>query len=579
MNEHTSLDDAMEALITGVRKPNALVTRRSAHPKHPVTLIETDGRYLIQAPYAAKQELNDCEGALWNQTKQWEVPPTPLSALRIHQRFDVRNPSPQLSRLMEHGRRIALRIALPEDDGQQLTHLGANPAIPSWEHQRRARLWLEAMLAHPGSGAVLWYGVGTGKTRTTLDLIRTRAFQRVLVVVPKAAVPVWGKQAEINYPGVFNVVPLGGSSTKRKAEKAWDAILYGDSDKPTLIVTNYEVAWRPDFASVVKRGGFDLCVADEGHRLRGRNSKQSMFFRRAWRYIPNRLALTGTLIANGKLTDFFGTAAYLDPGLLGLSITRFEERFAWKHPDRPFVVQWRNVDQFMNLLWMLTQFQDRSVLDLPPVMEEERTFKLEGAAAAAYKEMRDTFVAELQEGLVTAANAGVKLIKLQQMTSGRVLDAAGRPLAVHNQKQELLEELMQETGEEPIVVFCKFREDLSQVRAAAARRGLSYGELSGNSNQLQEWQDGALTVLGVQVQSGSEAINLTRAAVAVFFSLTHSLLQNEQARGRVHRPGQERSTVFISLIAEGTVDRAIQAAVQDKKDLVNEILYYGKEYL
>jgi Mesyanzhinovviridae DNA helicase len=583
MIDDDDVDDLMESMLTGRKRPleNLLTTSRSHGIKQPITLVEEDGRFLVVAPPSAREELNECEAVNYlARTRQWECSSTPIAALRLMQRFDVRNYTTRFQVLAEHGRRIALGIPLPEDDHDELHHLGASTTEPHWIHQRRVRLWLEAILQPAGSGAGLWYGIGTGKTRITLDLIRTKGWRRVLVVAPISVLPHWEKQCERFYPGIFNTVVLDTGSTPRRSKRAWDAIVFGD-DRPTLIVVNYQIAWRDDFASVIRRAQFDLCVADEGHRLRGRQTRQSLFFRRIWRYVPYRLLLTGSLIANGKLTDAFGPLGYLDPGLFGLSITRFENQYAWKHPDRPFVVKWRNVPRFNTVLWSVIQHQDRSVLDLPPTVEAERTYTMSGEVAAAYQRMKEEFVLELEDGKVTAANAGVKLMKLRQITSGWILDNSKPPkvIRLHDRKRELLEDIITENGDDPLVVFCSFTEDLAQVREACNRCGHLYRELSGRINELSDWQGGGGVVLGVQIQAGSEGIDLTRTSVAVFYSSPHSLLDNEQSRGRVHRPGQRKTTTFISLIAERSVDRAIQAAVAAKKDLVDYVLTHGRKVL
>lgn len=581
MIDDADLDDLMDEMLSGKKKPldNLLTTIRSQGHKPPVTINDEDGRFMLIAPASAREHLNECEGLDYNAgVRQWECCATPVACLRLMQRFTVHNASPRFTALAEHGRRIALGIPLPDDDDAHC--FGSNPDEPSWQHQRRARLWLEAMFSQPGSGAALWYGLGTGKTRIALDLIQTRQWKRILVVAPLSVLPHWEKQAERFYPGVFNVVPLVSGSTPRRAKRAWEAILYGDG-RPVIIVVNYQIAWRDEIASVIRRAGFDLCIADEGHRLRGRTTKQSNFFRRVWRWVPHRLLLSGSLVANGKLTDAFGPMAYLDPGLFGLSITRFETEFAWKHPQRPFIVKWVNKPKWNSIFWSVVQHQDRSVLDLPPVVETERSYIMDGQVLATYKKMRDEFVLELEDGKVTAANAGVKLQKLRQITSGWVYDnnKPPRPIHLHGQKLLLLCDLIDENGDDPLVVFASFTEDLTQIRAAAVDRGRQYRELSGKANELAKWQDGDGDVLGVQIQAGSEGIDLTRAAVAVFYSPSHSLLDNEQARGRVHRPGQIRSTTFVTLVAEASIDRAIQAATAAKRDLVDYILMHGRRVL
>ena len=108
--------------------------------------------------------------------------------------------------------------------------------------------------------------------------------------------------------------------------------------------------------------------------------------------------------------------------------------------------------------------------------------------------------------------------------------------------------------------------------------GVEYLSLSGNVNELDKWQAGEATALVIQVQSGSLGIDLTRAAVCIFYSIGYSLDHYVQARARISRPGQERSTTFVHMSARGTIDEKIMSALRRKEDLVEQVLA-GKESL
>jgi len=83
-------------------------------------------------------------------------------------------------------------------------------------------------------------------------------------------------------------------------------------------------------------------------------------------------------------------------------------------------------------------------------------------------------------------------------------------------------------------------------------------------------------VLVAQIQSGGIGIDLTRAAVGVFYSLGHSLSEWLQAIARLHRPGQQRNTRFFSLVAtllnKPTADGRVYEALSNRKEVVDAIL-------
>jgi SNF2 family DNA or RNA helicase len=67
-------------------------------------------------------------------------------------------------------------------------------------------------------------------------------------------------------------------------------------------------------------------------------------------------------------------------------------------------------------------------------------------------------------------------------------------------------------------------------------------------------------------------IDLTRAATAIYYSTGYDLGAYIQSRARVHRPGQTRPVTYVHLIAEGTIDESILAALRAREDVVTSIL-------
>jgi SNF2 family DNA or RNA helicase len=81
-----------------------------------------------------------------------------------------------------------------------------------------------------------------------------------------------------------------------------------------------------------------------------------------------------------------------------------------------------------------------------------------------------------------------------------------------------------------------------------------------------------VSVLGVQIQAGGVGVDLTRAAVGIFYSCGYSLGEYLQACARLHRPGQDRSVTLLHLIAEDTIDRQVYEALARREQVVETIL-------
>ena len=193
-----------------------------------------------------------------------------------------------------------------------------------------------------------------------------------------------------------------------------------------------------------------------------------------------------------------------------------------------------------------------------------------------YQELEDSFVAELETSRwVTAGHALVRMLRLQQVTSGHVADDMGDVEEIDTAKRDTLRDMLVDISpEDPLVVFCRFRHDLEQIRTVAEKAGVRYGEVSGTTKDLtnEGMIPPGVSVLGVQLAAGGLGLDLTAARRCVYYSLGYSLGDYEQSLAMVHRPGQGRPVTYYHLIAEGTVDRRVYRALQKRKDVVESVL-------
>lgn len=184
-------------------------------------------------------------------------------------------------------------------------------------------------------------------------------------------------------------------------------------------------------------------------------------------------------------------------------------------------------------------------------------------------------IAEVEDGEITASNALVKLLRLQQITGGVANDAEGQPVVVGNDKANTLRDLLDDIDPaEPVVVFCRFAADLDAVRSIAKAAGRRYGEVSGRRKDLtpHATMPEGITLMGVQEAAGGVGIDLTAARYVIWYSLSFSLGDYEQANARCHRPGQTRPVAVYHLVADGTIDQSIYRALSKRRKVVDEVL-------
>ena len=472
---------------------------------------------------------------------------------------------------------------------------------PLWEHQRRAVDFARARFDADAPGALWAMDMGTGKSRAALHVIEhwhdLRAASDggpVLIAAPKSVVRNWEQEFERYYRGEpLRLIAHPGGPAARSVRAVVQAATAG---RRWMLIANYEslLSHRPLGRAVNRVGKWSLIVADEAHKLKSPGSNVSRRFAALAQRSAFNLALTGTPLPHSPL-DGYALMRFVDPSIFGTSFARFKRFYtraaetAEDRADPLKLMENRGGALTRIVLQNLTTFNRRmgtatfrveagDVLSLPEVVEQSVLVGLEAEARRIYRDLEHDFFAwvnEEAEERITAAHAGVKVMRMAQVTGGSapIEDDGGqrRGRVISTAKREALADVLDGlAGDEPVVVFCRFVADLEAVAGTA---GAGYRELSGARNELAEWQEGGGRVLGVQVQAGSVGVNLTRARYAVFYSLPISLALYQQARARLVRPGQEGATVhLIHLAAAGTIDERIHRALLAREEVLSVII-------
>ncbi|HOQ47565.1 MAG TPA: SNF2-related protein [Bryobacteraceae bacterium] len=339
--------------------------------------------------------------------------------------------------------------------------------------------------------------------------------------------------------------------------------LTGDSEG--TVVYNIETASGNYFA--------DGLLVHNCHRLKAPGGKASRYVARLGQAARFRLGLSGTPMPHSPL-DVYAYFRFIDSSIFGWSFHKFRQHYAVMGGYQNHqVVGYRNLDELNQKFYSVTFACGKDVLDLPAEVHITYTCQLGAEARKVYRSLERDLIAEVQAGEVTAANALVKLLRLQQITGGYIRTDDGHDVQIDAAKMNLLRDVMEDIApDEPVVVFCRFHKDLEAVNRVADETGRRSLELSGRIDELKRWQAGEAPVLAVQIDSGGVGVDLTRARYAIYYSLGFSLGSYEQSLARIHRPGQTRPVEYIHLLAEGTVDEKVMAALARRSDVVNTVL-------
>lgn len=537
-----------------------------------------DGRLDLQGPFAMKDALKALPGALWAPSrKAWHVPATQAAILEVHRRFGT-NTELQL----DDGATSLLFTAI--EATKATVHKTATDLEPlpgktaAWGHQNQAGHFAAAQEA-----AMLAMGMGTGKSRTLIGMLEKQGATSVVIMCPRRAVPVWPREFALHALRDWHVIspPQKMTVAKRATFIQREIQTANALGKPFAVAVNTEAAWRNEMALTLLDRTWDVGVIDESHRVKAPGGKASKFAALLGKKCKRRYCLTGTPMPHSPL-DIYGQYRFLDPGVFGTSFHRFRSRYAIMGGyEMRQVVGYQNEDELNERWGALAFICGEEVLDLPPYHHVQQFTELEPAARKLYEAIDEDFVATAKEGTVTADNALVKLLRLQQVTSGKIKNDDGDLVEVSTAKAELLEEVLEDFAEhEPLVVCARFTHDLVKLREICAKQGRRYGEISGNVSESspdygldsRAMMRDDIDVCGVQIQAGGVGIDLTRAAYCILYSVGYSLGDYEQFLKRVHRPGQTRPTTYIHLIVQGTKDEAVYHALSERKNVVEAMI-------
>ena len=548
-------------------------------PESALTFADVDaGRITLRTPFSNLLLCKRVPNAAWDGGRRvWTYPATPQHARLIQSTIPRLSPTEKFTALLAgQVKPAAAAVPAPKPATPPAVVLPAGLKTKPWRHQIAAFQFTMERLARGAGAALLALEMGVGKTLVALMVLAAVAARRVLICCPLRVVPVWEQQIERHLDLPLIVVSLDDNvgSVASKKKLAEDKLRLAEATgRPLVIIINYDSVWRSPFADWAESQQWDLIIADESHRLKAPGGKASLAFKRLRQHARGRLALTGTPMPHSPL-DVYAQFRFLSQTIFGPSFAAFRQKYAIMGGfQRKQVTGFQCLDELEALMRTITYRVSKDVLDLPPQTHVTYHCELSSEAQRIYRDLEDDFVAEVRDGRITVSNAMVKLLRLQQVAGGWVKTDDGQYHRVDSAKEKLLADTLEDIGSgEPVVVFCRFHADLDAVHEAAKSAGFPSLELSGRRDELRRWQDGEAQVLAAQISAGGVGVDLTRARYSIYYSLSFSLGEYDQALSRVHRPGQTRPVEHIHLVARNTVDTKIMRALDRRAEVVEAIL-------
>lgn len=480
----------------------------------------------------------------------------------------------------------------------------------------------------------LWWEMGTGKTKPTIDttawLFMQGKITGMLVLAPKSVAPNWARdEIEKHLPDEIRArtrVLLWSTKhagTKWYQQEMEQALAH---DGLLIVCMSYdgimtEVAPgkgkdKPLHVRKLRRGrelAKDLMttrkcmmVLDESPRIKDPNSQRTKRVISAGPYAEYRRVLSGTPIDNSPF-DVYAQIKFLDPFVWQRrgckDFAAFKAKYGvWTkglvnpqqcpHPRElrpncgcrtfPILVSYQNLDDLSEVVHSVgSRLRKEDVLNLPPKLFAVRRFDLDPKQQELYDKIKSEFMAVLSTGeLITAPLVITQLVRLQQITSGYVKTDDGRlaQASDRNPRIELLSDVLEDV-EHKALVWAKYQEDFVQIAARMRADKIPFVEYHGSTSEADReiarerfQKDPTVRVFLGNPACAGEGLTLHAARTVIYYNTTHRLAPRLQADDRAHRIGQEFPVQYLDLVADRTCDEKIIDALRAKKDIADLIL-------
>lgn len=390
---------------------------------------------------------------------------------------------------------------------------------------------------------------------------------RVLVIAPKrVAESTWTTEADKwDHLSGLRISKVLGSQADRRAALRQDADVY--------VINRENVEWLVDLYR--KNWPFDMVVVDELSSFKSHQSKRFKALRAVRPLMKRFVGLTGTPSPNG-LMDLWSEIYLIDQGeRLGKTIGGYRSRYFNSGKSNGYVVYSyepkkgakERIEGLLSDICVSMKAED--FLQMPELTVNDIPVRLSDEELAIYQKMEKEQLIELDEGEITALSAASVYNKLLQMANGGVYTNEGDVAELHSRKLEALEEILDTSNGQPVLVFYTFRHDFARLMTHFQK--YKPRTLKGPQD-IVDWNDGKIPLLLAQPASMGHGLNLQAGGhIIVWYGLNWSLELYQQANARLYRQGQKHGVIIHRLIAQKTVDVEIAKRLA-KKDAVQETL-------
>lgn len=420
----------------------------------------------------------------------------------------------------------------------------------------------------------------TGKTPTSILLMKEMNFQSILVVCPASLIWNWAKELEKWYPEM-NVFVVNGIPKKR--EKIINEFIHPEFLHKRVLIISKDT-WK----SIYQFFSFpvDAVFIDEAHFLRNQKTAQSKAIQAI--QAEHKYALTGTPTVKAG-HDIFGILHFLYPKKFP-SYWQFLERYFvitedfWGHKEIGGVKAGRKQELQELIGFVSVQRKREEVMKwLPEKQYITHYAQMDSKQSKLYSQMvEDMLIQEEDENppVVDVANVLSQLMRLRQLC----LDPRLLGFNVVGAKTKALLEWLDD-NREPVVIMTMFSSYFDLVQPDIEKLGLKVGRIEGKMSNKEkdqaatDFQHGKLDVLLCNIISAGVGFTLDKAKVILFMDKAWNPSDNEQAEDRITPTTEDKNHAHevISFVVPESVDERINEILEHKQSMTEVVNHGGRE--
>ena len=426
-----------------------------------------------------------------------------------------------------------------------------------------------------------FYDTRTGKTPLSLaimyDDIVANPTHKWLVVCPLILIEnAWIPDAAEFIPEI-KVVSCHAATPAKRLERI--------NSEANIYVTNTEsfVKYREHFDKLHLVG----CIIDESSDMKSPKSKVSKELVDFAQTLERFYLLSGTPAPNGE-QEYYMQLRAVDYYGIQQSYSQFKEHYFVNMSYNPqyekLALRPDKKDELFSLIRKYALYVDKEdVLTTPGRTFHEVEFEMPAELKKHYNKLKNELYMEVGDGLrITAPSAAAKLNKLNQVTSGFIIDTqAVKENKFYNEdKTELYQlsgyrfakliDLLGQIGDEQVLIWANYKAEFRIIqRALGDSCRCVYGEttLAEKNEAIKLFKEGRVQYLVANPASADKGLTLTNAHISIYFSLNWSYELFKQSMERIYGDvmKQPKHCDYYVMIAKGTIDRVLYSDVLQGK--------------